>query len=262
MLLKYKKLNPLVIVYLLFLLIFISSCAKKNSNEVEYVERNINSIYNSALLSLINKNFQKATNEFDEVERQHPYSVWAKKAIIMSSYSSFKNKDYIKTEANLKRFISLYPASEFTAYAQYLLGISYYDQILEVNKDQTAVKEALQIFKIILDRYESSSYAKDAYFKIIYLENQLASKELDVAITYISLKNYISAIKRLKYIVNNYQTTNLVPEALHRLVEVYLLLGVKSEAIVNARVLGYNFPESKWYKLSYKLLKKNKILQK
>ena len=262
MLLKYKKLNYFIEIQSILLLLFLCSCSSNKDSAVEYVERSVNSIYTSALYSLIENDFKQAAGEFDEVERQHPYSKWAKKAIIMSSYASYKSKDYIKTEANLKRFLSLYPASDFAAYAQYLLGINYFDQIITINRDQTSVNKALDIFTLIIDRYPNNNYAKDAYFKIIYLENRLAAKELDVAITYFSLKKYLAAIKRFKRIINDYQTTTYVPEALYRLVEVYLILGVKEEAIVNARVLGYNFPESKWYKLSYKLLKKNNILIK
>ena len=161
----------------------------------------------------------------------------------------------------LNRFLNLYPASDLAPYAQYLLGINYFDQIIEVTRDQTSVTKSLEIFKLILDRYPESNYAKDAYFKIIFLENQLAAKEIDIAMTYLGLKKYISALKRFKYVVNNYQTTNYTPEALHRLVEIYLILGVKEEALVNARVLGYNFPDSKWYKLSYNLLKRKRFLK-
>ena len=262
MLLKYKKLNLLTKIQSILLLLFLFSCSSNKDAAVEYVERSLKSIYNSALYSLVEKDFKKAAIEFDEVERQHPYSLWAKKAIIMSSYSSYKSRDYIKAEANLKRFLSLYPASDMASYAQYLLGVSYYDQIISINRDQTAVNKALDVFKLIRDRYPNTNYAKDAYFKIIYLENALAAKELDVAMTYFSLKKYIASIKRFKRIINDYQTTTYVPEALHRLVEVYLILGVKEEAIVNARVLGYNFPDSKWYKLSYKLLENENILIK
>ena len=260
MLLKYKKLKILTRIQSIILLLFLCSCSSNKDIEAEYIERGLNAIYKSALLKLAEDDFKQATIEFDEVERQHPYSNWAKKAIIMSSYSSYKSKDYIKTEANLKRFLNLYPASEFAPYAQYLLGINYFDEIIEINRDQTAVKKALEVFKLIMDRYPNSNYAKDAYFKIIYLENNLAAKELDVAMTYFSLKKYIAATKRFNRIINSYQTTTYVPEVLHRLVEVYLILGIKEEAIVNARVLGYNYPNSKWYKLSYQLLKKNKIL--
>ena len=114
-------------------------------------------------------------------------------------------------------------------------------------------------FKLILDRYPETSYAKDAYYKIIFLEDIMAAKELNVAKTYLSLKKYIAAIKRFKNVVNNYQTSSFVPESLHRLVEVYIILGVNDEAVINARVLGYNFPDSKWYKYSYKLLKNKKF---
>ena len=177
----------------------------------------------------------------------------------MSSYASYKSRDYIKTEANLNRYLNLYPASDLAPYAQYLLGVSYFDQIIEVTRDQTAVIKAIEVFKLILDRYPNTNYAKDAYYKVIFLENKLAAKEVEVAMTYLGLKKYIAAAKRFKYLVNNYETTDYVPEALHRLVEIYLILGVKEEALVNARVLGYNFPNSSWYKLSYKLLKKQKV---
>ncbi len=243
----------------IFLVILLISCSSNKNKEVEYVERSLSNIYNSALNSLLDKDYQKASLEFEEVERQHPYSDWAKKAIIMSSYASYKNKDYIKTEANLNRFLNLYPASKFAAYSQYLLGKNYFDQIIEITRDQSAVKNALEVFRLILDRYPETDYAKDAYFKIVFLENNLAAKEIDVAMTYMSLKKYIAAAKRFKFVVNKYETTNYVPEALHRLVEIYLILGVKDEALVNARVLGYNFPDSPWYKLSYDLLKKKKV---
>ena len=136
------------------------------------------------------------------------------------------------------------------------------NQIIDDKRDQTSVNNAYQTFSLILDRYPNTSYAKDSYYKIIFLEDILAAKELNIGKTYLSLKKYIAAIKRFKYIVNKYQTTSFVPEALHRLVEIYLILGVNEEALLNARVLGHNFPDSKWYKYSYKLLKENKLLNK
>ena len=241
------------------MLLFLFSCVSNKNEEIVYSERSLYQIYNTALKNLLNNDYAEAALEFEEVERQHPYSEWAKKAIIMSAYASYKRRDYLKAEANLNRFLNLYPASNFASYAQYLLGVNYFNQIIEISRDQTAVTNALEIFKLILDRYPKSNYAKDAYFKVIYLENQLAAKEMDIAMTYLSLKKYISALKRFKYVVNNYQTTNYTPEALHRLVEIYLILGVEEEALVNARVLGYNFPDSIWYKLSYNLLKKKKV---
>ena len=241
--------------------IFLFSCASTQDKEIEYIERSLYQIYSGALDDLISSDYEEASLEFEEVERQHPYSEWAKKAIIMSAYSSYKNRDYIKAETNLNRFLNLYPASELASYAQYLLGINYFNQIIEVTRDQTSVVKSLEIFKLILDRYPESNYAKDAYFKIIFLENQLAAKEIDIAMSYLSLKKYVAALKRFKNVVNNYQTTNYIPEALHRLVEIYLILGVKEEALVNARVLGHNFPDSDWYRLSYNLLKKKKVFK-
>ena len=250
--------NFLKISFILFTSIFLFSCASNKDTEIEYVERSLYQIYGRALDNLISSDYEEASLEFEEVERQHPYSEWAKKAIIMSAYSSYKNRDYIKTEANLDRFLNLYPASYLAPYAQYLLGINYFDQIIEVERDQSSVTKSLEIFKLILDRYPESNYAKDAYFKIIFLENLLAAKEIDIAMTYLRLKKYVAALKRFKNVVNNFQTSNFTPEALHRLVEIYLILGVKEEALVNARVLGYNFPDSAWYRLSYDLLKKKK----
>ena len=236
------------------------ACSGDKKKEITYVERNLNSIYENALSKLKDNDFEEAVAEFDEVERQHPYSVWARKSIIMSSYASYKDRDFIKAEINLKRYIGLYPASDLVPYAQYLLGMCYYDQIIDDKRDQTAVNNAYQTFKLIIDRYPKTNYAKDAYYKVIFLEDALAAKEINVGKTYLSLKKYISAIKRFKNIVNNYQTTSFVPEALHRLVEVYLILGVNEEALINARVLGHNFPNSKWYKYSYKLLREKKLI--
>ena len=245
---------------IVFLTLVFGSCSSKNQNleDTNYQERSLKVIYNSALNKLLNKDYQEASIEFDEVERQHPYSRWAKKSILMSSYSSYKNEDYIKCEANISRFISLYPASESVSYAQYLLAMCYYDQILDPQRDQTAVQMAYNTFNLILDRYPDTPYAKEAYYKIIFLEDSLAAKEMNVAKTYTSLKKYIASLKRYKNIVNQYQTSSFVAEALYRIVEIYLILGVKEEAVINARVLGYNYPGSKWYKFSYKLFEDNK----
>lgn len=245
---------------IILLLVTFFSCSGNKEKEIPYEERTLYIIYKSALEKLKNKNYEEAIYEFDEVERQHPYSAWARKAILMSSYASYKNRNFIRAEINLKRYINLYPASENTSYAQYLLGMCYFDQIIDDKRDQTSVKNALQTFKLILDRYPETSYAKDAYYKIIFLEDIIAAKELNVAKTYLSLKKYIAAIKRFKNIVNNYQSSSYIPESLHRLVEVYLILGVNDEALINARVLGYNYPDSKWYKYSYKLLKNKNLI--
>lgn len=241
-------------------LAFMVSCSSNKKKEISYEERNLKTIYISALNKLNDDEYEEAVAEFDEVERQHPYSLWARKSIVMSSYASYKDRDFIKAEINLKRYISLYPASDLVPYAQYLLGMCYFDQIIDEKRDQTSVNRAYQTFKIIIDRYPSTKYAKDAYFKIIFLEDVLAAKEINVGKTYLSLKKYISAVKRFKNVVNNYQTTSYVPEALHRLVEIYLILGVNNEALINARVLGHNFPDSKWYKYSYKLLRDKKLI--
>ena len=262
MLLIHKYKLFLIKLPIFFLLMLMVACAGKKNKEIPYEERSLNTIYKNALEKLNNKNYEEAIYEFDEVERQHPYSVWARKSILMSSYASYKKRSFVKAEINLKRYISLYPASDLVPYAQYLLAMCYFDQIIDEKRDQTAVKQAHQIFKLILDRYPNTTYAKDSYYKIIFLEDILAAKELNVAKTYLSLKKYIAAIKRFRNIVNSYQTSSFVPESLHRLVEVYLILGVNEEALVNARVLGYNFPNSKWYKYSYKLLKDKNLINK
>ena len=261
MLSKFKNKNTQQKVLLILIFIFFNGCASSiKEEEVVYQERDLTTIYNTALNKLINKDFSGASLEFDEVERQHPYSPWAKKSIIMSSYSNYKSGEYFKSEANLKRFINLYPASEYTPYAQYLLAMCYYQQIIDVKRDQTSVFMAYDSFRLILDRYPNTDYAKEAYYKLIYLENHIAARELRVGLTYLSLKKHIAALKRFKNIVNNYQTSIYVPEALHRMVEVYIALGIKEEAIINSRVLGYNFPKSKWYKFSYKLLTDNNLV--
>ena len=260
MLLIYKNKLFFSKTLLIMFLVFMVSCSSNKKKEFTYEERSLKKIYSSALNKLTDDEYEEAVTEFDEVERQHPYSLWARKAIIMSSYASYKDRDFVKAEINLKRYISLYPASDLVPYAQYLLGMCYFDQIIDDKRDQTSVYNAYQTFKIIIDRYPATKYAKDAYFKIIFLEDVLAAKEINVGKTYLSLKKYISAVKRFKNVVNNYQTTSYVPEALHRLVEIYIILGVNEEALINARVLGHNFPDSKWYKYSYKLLKDKKLI--
>ena len=171
-----------IISVLVFILMF-GACSSKNKNVTEsnYEERSLSIIYNSALNKLMDESYGEASLEFDEVERQHPYSKWSKKAILMSSYSSYKNQDYVKCEANVNRFISLYPASEFASYAQYLLAMCYFDQISDPKRDQTAVKMAHTTFNLILDRYPDSSYARDAYYKITFLEDSMAANEINIA---------------------------------------------------------------------------------
>ena len=147
---------------------FIFSCSGNKNKQIPYEERTLNTIYKSALEKLNSENYEEAIYEFDEVERQHPYSVWARKSILMSSYASYKNRDFVKAEINLKRYISLYPASELVPYAQYLLGMCHFDQIIDDKRDQTAVKNAHQTFKLILDRYPETSYAKDPTTKLYF----------------------------------------------------------------------------------------------
>ena len=216
-------------------------------------------IYNNALDELIDKNYDDASKEFDEVERQHPYSIWSRKSILLSAYARYKRSEYELAISSLDRFIRLYPASDDIDYAYYLKSICYYEQIIDAKRDQSQARQAFDALNEVANRFPDSDYASDAKYKINVVEDHLASKEMEVGRTYLKLKRYLGAARRFKKVITDYETTNSTAEALARLVEVYLILGVEKEALINASVLGHNYPNSDWYRYAYNLLKKNRI---
>ena len=225
-------------------------------------ERPVEELYNDAMNELLVGNPLLAATKFDEVELQHPYSVWANKAQLMSAYSYYILNRYIETTTALDRFIRLHPGSREVPYARYLRALSYYEQITDVGRDQGNTELALKFLKDVIKRYPTSKYARDARIKIDLAYDQLAGKEMNVGRFYIKRGHYAAAINRFRKVIEKYQTTSHVPEALHRLTESFLALGIKDEAQTAAAVLGHNFPGSEWYSDSYSLITGAKLRPK
>ncbi len=224
------------------------------SDEKPYVEREVHNIYNSAVDSLESGNYGEAATRFDEVERQHPYSIWATKAQLMSGFAHYQANKYDEAIIALERFIQLHPGNRDIAYAYYLKAVSYYEQISDVSRDQLATERARQSLQELIRRFPNSKYARDARLKLDLTLDHLAGKEMEIGRYYLRKDQYLAAINRFRLVVDRYQTTTHVPEALHRLAESYAALGIMDEAQRNAAVLGHNYPGSEWYTDSYKLV--------
>jgi outer membrane protein assembly factor BamD len=213
-------------------------------------------LYNQAVFLLNEKkDFKEAAKKFEEVDRQHPYSDWARKSLIMSAFAYYQAHAYDDCVASAKRYISLHPGSAEAPYAQYLIGASYFDQIPDVTRDQGRTEKAIQALDELNRKYPTSEYANDARKKIEMARDQLAAKEMEIGRAHQQQKNFIGAINRFKVVVTQYQTTRHVEEALYRLTEVYMTMGIAQEAQTAAAVLGHNFPDSKWYQDAYDLVK-------
>ena len=213
-------------------------------------------LYNEGLYLLNNKSDPtKAVKKFEEVDRQHPYSEWARKSLIMSAYAYYQAGSYDESVTASKRYIALHPGSPDAAYAQFLIGSSYYDEIPDITRDQARTEKALASLDEVVRKYPTSEYAVTAKQKMEVARDQLAGKEMQIGRYYLEKKDYTGAINRFKVVVTKYQTTRHVEEALERLTEAYMSLGIVGEAQTAAAVLGHNFPDSEWYKHAYNLVK-------
>jgi outer membrane protein assembly factor BamD len=219
-----------------------------------YVEQPVEDLYNGAMNAMQAGDYEEAARLFDEVERQHPYSEWASKAQLMAAYAFYQENSYDEAINALDRFIELHPGSPDVAYAYYLKAISYYEQISDVRRDQKMTADALTSLEELVRRFPDSKYARDAGLKIDLALDHLAGKHMDIGRFYQGRSEYLAAINRFRTVIERYQTTTHVPEALHRLVECYLAMGIVDEAKATAAVLGHNFPGSEWYIDSYALL--------
>ncbi|WP_417513958.1 outer membrane protein assembly factor BamD [Minwuia sp.] len=211
-------------------------------------------LYNAALDRLAEQDYEDAAEAFDIVERQYPYSVWATKAQLMAIFAYYMTNDYDLAIGAAERFIRLNPGSKETPYAHYMIAISNYEQIADVERDQGRTREALTKLEEVIRRYPRSSYAQDAQAKLALTQDHLAGKQMSVGRYYLERGHYVAAINRFKVVIEEYQTTSHAPEALHRLVESYLSLGVIDEARATAAVLGHNYPRSQWYRDSFAML--------
>lgn len=231
--------------------------ACSGDDEPEYIERPVEELYNSAMNALVANDFKEAARLFDEVERQHPYSVWASKAQLMAAFSYYQDNAYDDAVNTLDRFIQLHPGNRDVSYAYYLKALSYYEQISDVARDQKMTRLALQSLEELKRRFPESKYARDAALKADLARDHLAGKNMTIGRFYQDSRQYIAAINRFRTVIGQYQTTSHVAEALHRLVECYLALGINEEARAAAAVLGHNYPGSEWYADSYALLYDN-----
>jgi outer membrane protein assembly factor BamD len=225
-----------------------------SSDKKEYVERPVEELYNGGMDALLEGEYEDAAELFDEVERQHPYSVWASKAQLMSAFAMYQDNSYDEAINILDRFIQLHPGNRDTPYAYYLKAVSYYEQISDVRRDQEMTELALASLEELVRRFPDSRYARDASLKVDLARDHLAGKHMEIGRYYQDEEQYLAAINRFRKVIESYQTTTHVPEALHRLVESYLAIGVVDEATATAAVLGHNFPGSEWYLDSYSTL--------
>jgi outer membrane protein assembly factor BamD len=226
----------------------------KGRKEQAYVARDVETLYLAAKDALDRKRYREAAAMFDEVERQHPYSVWARRAQLMSAFSYFVAQDYTEAISSSQRFLSLHPGSREAPYAYYMIAVSYYEQISSVQRDQRITQQALDALGELIRRYPNSDYAVDARLKVDLARDHLAGKEMEVGRYYQQQGLYLAAIIRFRTVIDQYDTTSHTPEALHRLVESYLALGLPEEAQKAAAVLGANYAGSKWYERSYALM--------
>jgi len=235
-------------------MLILSACGTSKKEKLAYVERPAELIYNQAVDQMDRGDWGDAKLLFQEVERQHPFSKWARRSMLMSAYASYRSADYDESVAMAQRFIGLHPGSDSAPYAYYLMAINYYDQIYDVGRDQATTISAEAALQQVVRRYPESDYARDARLKLELTHDHLAGKEMSIGRYYLKENQQLAAIGRFKTVVSQYETTSQTEEALHRLVESYVSIGVIQEAKLVGSVLGYNYPNSEWYADSYDLL--------
>ena len=248
--------------FLIFFFILLHSCSQK-SEEVktkvkgDSLETQMIQAYNAGVEALDMGDALFAAKKFNEAELLYPQSDWAPRSSLMASYAYFQFGYYSNSVDELERFINLYPKNKNLDYAYYLLAMNYYESIVDEKKDLKPLTEAKKYFNFIIKEYPDTDYALDGKYKLELIEDILAAKEIYIARYYIKKEKWIAAVNRLKFIVNNYGTTVFVEEALHRLVEIYYILGLEGEARKYAKTLGYNYQSGEWYKQSYKIFNKD-----
>ncbi|MCX7321355.1 MAG: outer membrane protein assembly factor BamD, partial [Hyphomicrobiales bacterium] len=229
---------------------------KFTKKDETFVDEPTDKPYNEGLyLMNQSKDPKAAAKKFEEVDRQHPYSEWARKSLLMSAYAAYQTGDYDTCIGSATRYVTLHPGSPDAAYAQYLIAASHYDQIPDISRDQGRTEKAMAALEEVIRKYPTSEYATSAKQKLEGARDQLAGKEMDIGRYYMKKRDYTAAINRFKTVVTQYQTTRHVEEALMRLTEAYMTVGVVGEAQTAAAVLGHNFPDSRWYKDAYNIVK-------
>jgi outer membrane protein assembly factor BamD len=243
-------------------LILLSNCSENQSiNENSASEdQAAEEIFNLGEKEILRKRYNDAAEKFTEVERLYPYSDWAKRALIMQVYAYHKDQSYVNVVSAANRFIEFHPKDKDVPYAYYLIGLSYYDRVLAIGRDQALATKALKVFSLIIEGYPDSEYASNSQIRVNFLRDHLASKEMEVGRYYLKRSHYVPAINRFRAVIERFPTTSQVPEALHRLVEAYLSLGLVNEAQTAGAILGFNYNSTDWYDRTFELLS-NKGLQ-
>lgn len=242
--------------YLIALITFIvAACASKDSEQVQ--DLSADDLYNQAIQAYENGDYELAAEEFTKLEQEFPYSRFTKDGLLKTAYAYYASEEYDDAASTLKRYLELYPGAVDGDYALYLLSMSYYNQITDPSRDHKISLTAQKYLTELLNRYPNSEHSVDGQIKLDFVENQIAAKEMIVGRFYLNQDQYPAAINRFKYVVKNHQTTIHVKEALYRLVESYLVLGLFKPAYQAAALLGYNYPDSKWYHYAYDLIKEN-----
>ena len=254
--------RPLAALLLTAAIVPLAGCAalgggKRTSADTQYVARDVNTLYNSAKDRLDRGQYTTAAALFDEVERQHPYSIWARRAQLMSAFSYYLAKDHQKSIDSARRFLAIHPGNKDAPYALYLVGLNYYEQIEDVGRDQSITKSALDSLGELVRRHPTTRFAADARLKTDLVRDHLAGKEMEVGRFYQRRSQWLASVVRFRTVIDEYQTTTHTPEALMRLTESYLALGIPEEARKSAAVLGANYPTTKWYQRAYELVQRH-----
>ena len=249
-------------IFLIIFLVLLFSCSQK-SDEIktevkgDSLETQMIDAYNAGVAALEQGDVLYATKKFNEAELLYPQSDWAPQASLMASYAYFKEGYYSNSVSELKRFLKVYPKHQNLNYVYYLLAMNYYESIVDEKKDLRPLNEAKKYFNLLIKKYPDTDYALDGQYKLELIDDILAAKEMYIARHYIKKEKWIAALNRLKFIINNYDKTIYVEEALHRLVEIYYIIGLEDESKKYAKTLGYNYQSSEWYKQSYKVFNKD-----
>ena len=253
--------RPLVVITLAAVMVPLAACNSfgggRTKADTRYVARDVNTLYNAAWQRMQSHNYTVAAALFDEVERQHPYSVWARRAQLMSAFCYYAANDHTKSIEAARRFLSIHPGNRDAPYALYLIALNYYEQISDVTRDQATTRQALDSLGELVRRYPNTSYAEDARLKIDLVRDHLAGKEMEIGRFYQRRRQWLASVIRFRTVIDEYQTTSHTAEALMRLTESYLALGVPEEARRSAAVLGANYPNTDWYQRAYELVQRH-----